>query len=54
VYFDVHGCQMNTNDMEIAWSILQEKGYQRTNDMTKVNYFSFFYQEITKNSLTEV
>ncbi|XP_060583971.1 mitochondrial tRNA methylthiotransferase CDK5RAP1-like [Ruditapes philippinarum] len=37
VYFDVHGCQMNTNDMEIAWSILQEKGYQRTNDMTQAD-----------------
>lgn len=34
VYFDVYGCQMNTNDTEIAWSILQEKGYQRTADLT--------------------
>lgn len=31
VYFDVYGCQMNVNDTEVAWSILQSHGYQRTN-----------------------
>uniref|UniRef100_A0AAQ6A090 Mitochondrial tRNA methylthiotransferase CDK5RAP1 n=1 Tax=Amphiprion ocellaris TaxID=80972 RepID=A0AAQ6A090_AMPOC len=30
VYFETYGCQMNVNDTEIAWSILQKKGYQRT------------------------
>ncbi|XP_042355268.1 CDK5 regulatory subunit-associated protein 1 [Plectropomus leopardus] len=30
VYFETYGCQMNVNDTEIAWSILQRKGYQRT------------------------
>uniref|UniRef100_A0A8C5N8G4 Mitochondrial tRNA methylthiotransferase CDK5RAP1 n=1 Tax=Gouania willdenowi TaxID=441366 RepID=A0A8C5N8G4_GOUWI len=30
VYFETYGCQMNVNDTEIAWSILQNKGYQRT------------------------
>ncbi|XP_058488490.1 CDK5 regulatory subunit-associated protein 1 [Solea solea] len=30
VYFETYGCQMNENDTEIAWSILQKKGYQRT------------------------
>lgn len=27
---------MNVNDTEIAWSILQKKGYQRTFDLTQV------------------
>lgn len=31
VYFDVYGCQMNVNDTEVAWSILQAHGYLRTN-----------------------
>ena len=26
VYLDVHGCQMNVNDTEVVWSILQSKG----------------------------
>ncbi|XP_061901516.1 CDK5 regulatory subunit-associated protein 1 isoform X1 [Entelurus aequoreus] len=30
VYFETYGCQMNVNDTEIAWSILQRNGYQRT------------------------
>ncbi|XP_071776048.2 mitochondrial tRNA methylthiotransferase CDK5RAP1 [Centroberyx gerrardi] len=33
VCFETYGCQMNVNDTEIAWSILQKKGYQRTNDL---------------------
>ncbi|KAH3727812.1 mitochondrial tRNA methylthiotransferase CDK5RAP1-like isoform X2 [Dreissena polymorpha] len=33
VYFDVHGCQMNTSDTEIAWSVLQSKGFERTTDI---------------------
>lgn len=31
VYFETYGCQMNVNDTEIAWSILQNNGYVRTN-----------------------
>ena len=33
VYFEVHGCQMNVNDTEVAYSILKETGnYERTLD----------------------
>lgn len=32
VYLDVHGCQMNVNDTEVVWSILEGRGYQRTLD----------------------
>ncbi|KAJ3602220.1 hypothetical protein NHX12_029979, partial [Muraenolepis orangiensis] len=32
VCFETYGCQMNVNDTEIAWSILQKKGYKRTHD----------------------
>jgi tRNA-N(6)-(isopentenyl)adenosine-37 thiotransferase enzyme MiaB len=30
VYFDVHGCQMNVNDIEIVWAILKNHNYQKT------------------------
>uniref|UniRef100_A0A8D8L6Q8 CDK5RAP1-like protein n=1 Tax=Culex pipiens TaxID=7175 RepID=A0A8D8L6Q8_CULPI len=30
VFFEVYGCQMNTNDTEIVWSILKGHEYQRT------------------------
>jgi len=30
VYLDVHGCQMNVNDTEVVWSILESRGYART------------------------
>ncbi|XP_070814631.1 mitochondrial tRNA methylthiotransferase CDK5RAP1 [Chaetodon trifascialis] len=37
VYFETYGCQMNVNDTEIAWSILQRKGYQRTIDLSEAD-----------------
>ncbi|XP_058066551.1 CDK5RAP1-like protein [Anopheles bellator] len=30
VFFEVYGCQMNTNDTEIVWSILKAYDYRRT------------------------
>uniref|UniRef100_A0A096LYP5 Mitochondrial tRNA methylthiotransferase CDK5RAP1 n=1 Tax=Poecilia formosa TaxID=48698 RepID=A0A096LYP5_POEFO len=37
VYFETYGCQMNVNDTEIAWSILQKKGYQRAADLNQAD-----------------
>lgn len=37
VYFETYGCQMNVNDTEIAWSILQKGGYQRTADLSEAD-----------------
>ncbi|KAF7653037.1 hypothetical protein LDENG_00088100 [Lucifuga dentata] len=37
VYFETYGCQMNVNDTEIAWSILQRKGYERTTNLTEAD-----------------
>ncbi|KAF3689439.1 CDK5 regulatory subunit-associated protein 1 CDK5 activator-binding protein C42 [Channa argus] len=37
VYFETYGCQMNVNDTEIAWSILQRRGYQRTFDLNEAD-----------------
>lgn len=37
VHFEVYGCQMNTNDTEVVWSILQTHGYQRCEDISKAD-----------------
>ncbi|XP_068155581.1 CDK5RAP1-like protein [Drosophila tropicalis] len=37
VHFEVYGCQMNTNDTEVVWSILQENGYQRCQDQNEAD-----------------
>ncbi|KAK2862588.1 hypothetical protein Q5P01_002121 [Channa striata] len=37
VYFETYGCQMNVNDTDIAWSILQRRGYQRTLDLNEAD-----------------
>ncbi|XP_073324164.1 mitochondrial tRNA methylthiotransferase CDK5RAP1-like [Pagrus major] len=37
MYFETYGCQMNVNDTDIAWSILQGKGYLRTVDISEAD-----------------
>lgn len=37
VYFDVYGCQMNVNDIEIVWSILKSKNYQKTQNINEAD-----------------
>ena len=39
VYLETYGCQMNVNDTEIAWSILQKSGYLRTSNLQEVYTF---------------
>uniref|UniRef100_A0A8C3SYK6 Mitochondrial tRNA methylthiotransferase CDK5RAP1 n=1 Tax=Chelydra serpentina TaxID=8475 RepID=A0A8C3SYK6_CHESE len=36
VYLETYGCQMNVNDTEIAWAILQKSGYLRTHRLEEV------------------
>ncbi|XP_044253498.1 CDK5RAP1-like protein [Tribolium madens] len=37
VYFDVYGCQMNVNDTEIIWSILQKHNYLKTGNLLEAD-----------------
>ncbi|KAL8179868.1 UNVERIFIED_CONTAM: CDK5 regulatory subunit associated protein 1 [Gekko kuhli] len=37
VYLETYGCQMNVNDTEIAWSILQKSGYLRTSRLEEAD-----------------
>lgn len=33
VHFEIYGCQMNTNDTEVVWSILKSNGYTKCQDI---------------------
>ncbi|XP_048204974.1 mitochondrial tRNA methylthiotransferase CDK5RAP1 [Perognathus longimembris pacificus] len=37
VYLETYGCQMNVNDTEIAWAILQKSGYLRTSNLQEAD-----------------
>ncbi|XP_056363054.1 mitochondrial tRNA methylthiotransferase CDK5RAP1 [Oenanthe melanoleuca] len=37
VYLETYGCQMNVNDTEIAWAILQKNGYARTKNLDEAD-----------------
>ncbi|KAI6074038.1 CDK5 regulatory subunit-associated protein 1 [Aix galericulata] len=37
VYLETYGCQMNVNDTEIAWAILQKNGYTRTKEVDEAD-----------------
>ncbi|XP_062360851.1 mitochondrial tRNA methylthiotransferase CDK5RAP1 [Cinclus cinclus] len=37
VYLETYGCQMNVNDTEIAWAILQKNGYARTKKLDEAD-----------------
>ncbi|XP_063206303.1 mitochondrial tRNA methylthiotransferase CDK5RAP1 isoform X2 [Chroicocephalus ridibundus] len=37
VYLETYGCQMNVNDTEIAWAILQKNGYRRTKELDEAD-----------------
>ena len=36
-YIETYGCQMNVNDTEVIFSILEKSGYSRTEDMDKAD-----------------
>ena len=37
VYIETYGCQMNVNDTEVIFSILEKEGYERTEEMDKAS-----------------
>lgn len=37
---------MNVSDTEIAWSILQKKGYQRTFELSQVADLCLLFQDV--------
>ncbi|CAG9857027.1 unnamed protein product [Phyllotreta striolata] len=37
VYFDIYGCQMNVNDVEIVWSIMKNNNFDKTSDLLEAD-----------------
>lgn len=51
VFFEVHGCQMNTNDTEVAYSILDKTGlYERTLDSNEADVILLMTCSIRENA----
>ncbi|KAF5291402.1 hypothetical protein FQR65_LT01712 [Abscondita terminalis] len=54
VYFDIYGCQMNTNDAEIIWSILKSNKYLKTNDLNDADVVLIITCAIREGAETKI
>ncbi|CAH1405557.1 unnamed protein product [Nezara viridula] len=54
VYIDVYGCQMNVNDTEIVWSILESSGYAKTNNIQEADVILLMTCAIRENAESKV
>ena len=54
VYLDVYGCQMNVNDTEVVWSILDSMKYERTLDKKEADIWLVMTCSIRENSENKV
>ncbi|CAG9788485.1 unnamed protein product [Diatraea saccharalis] len=54
VYFDIYGCQMNLNDTEIVWSILQNEGFERTEVEDEADIFLVMTCAIREGAETKI
>jgi tRNA A37 methylthiotransferase MiaB len=42
VFIETYGCQMNVNDTEVVWSILEKNGFKKAADLGEVPQFYNF------------
>ena len=54
VYLDVYGCQMNVNDTEVVWSILESKGYARTLNKSEADIWLLITCSIREGAETRI
>lgn len=54
VYFDVYGCQMNVNDIEIVWSILKKHNYQKTDILKNADIILIMTCSIRESAETKI
>ncbi|KJE98133.1 hypothetical protein CAOG_08147 [Capsaspora owczarzaki ATCC 30864] len=54
VFFETYGCQMNVNDTEIVWSILQGVGFERTLDVKQADVILLMTCAIRDNAERKV
>ncbi|XP_052751187.1 mitochondrial tRNA methylthiotransferase CDK5RAP1 [Galleria mellonella] len=54
VFFDVYGCQMNLNDTDIVWSILEKEGFERTEIEEEADIFLVMTCAIREGAETKI
>lgn len=54
VFFDIYGCQMNVNDIEIVWSILKARNYQKTEDVKEADVILIMTCSIRDSAETKI
>ncbi|CAG9804432.1 unnamed protein product [Chironomus riparius] len=54
VYFDVYGCQMNVNDIEIVWSILKSHNYKKTQELMEADVILIMTCSIRDSAETKI
>ncbi|KAF0304142.1 CDK5 regulatory subunit-associated protein 1 [Amphibalanus amphitrite] len=54
VLFVVHGCQMNVNDTEVAWAVLQQAGYQRAENISEADVVLIMTCSIREGAETKI
>ncbi|KAL9894567.1 CDK5RAP1-like protein [Glossina fuscipes fuscipes] len=54
VYFEIYGCQMNTNDAEVVWSILQANDYDRCQDIQEADVIMMITCAIRDGAETKI
>ena len=54
VLFVVHGCQMNVNDTEVAWAVLQKAGYRRAADLLEADVVLVMTCSIREGAETKI
>lgn len=54
IFFDVYGCQMNVNDIEIVWSILKNHNYKKTDKLHEANVVLIMTCSIRDSAETKI
>lgn len=54
VFIDVYGCQMNVNDTEIVWSILQTAGFNKADNIKDADVILLMTCAIRENAETKI
>lgn len=54
VFFEVYGCQMNTNDTEVVWSILKANGYNKCDDPNEADIIMLVTCAIREGAETKI
>lgn len=54
VYFEIQGCQMNTNDAEVVWAILKKKNYLKAENLSEADVVLIVTCAIRESAETKI